>query len=350
MVSLALIAVTAFILPAYICIAIFRYRFPKHTLKLSDAQQVPIGIAYCALANSILFPFAQSMLVPYFCQGDQSIGGGYLLLFGDNYWKFLLLVLACLALPVIFGWFAIIWIYHSWGIYLDVRFSREPMPNRNSIQWLRYKIGHAIEVLLLNYMGQITIHDKAKHILMVDVLSDDDSLYSGQYSEYFFEDGVMTGLKLESVVRFSLKNESERKRARNLLAVNQSPAADPTSLQQQAKNLEEIPYILPNLGSMIFPIKNIRNYHFWTIKRDAIFVHDFRKPIEQVRAIWHLVIKKNNPGFGIRVVADFPKSDDLNLSNFAKEINKLDISTEGLDSRIEGQFFPASGESILNLK
>lgn len=170
--------------------------------------------------------------------------------------------------------------------------------------------------ILVNYMAQLTAHDERTSALMVDILDDNDTLYSGLYSEYHMEDGKLASISLTNVVCFGFKSEKARKEAR--IALDGADGQDP------------LPYILPNQGQMCFPISNVQNFHFWRIVQNRNFKLLVDSPRNQVMLAWYVALKYAVPRLNLGVtalVAD--PSEDVTI--FLRMISRLRLNLDLID-------------------
>lgn len=169
---------------------------------------------------------------------------------------------------------------------------------------------------LVNYMGQMTAYKPNVEQLFVDVLDQDDSLYSGIYSEYLLDQNNLAGLKLTNVIRYSFKGNKDRfENSTN-------------NTNEKTRQKEELPYILPNNGEMFFPAANIKNLHFWKLQLNHKEIFDLSKKTHQIRFIWFHGLTYSLPRLNIKSIGYFLKnaSKDLDISLIFKSMNILKLN------------------------
>lgn len=182
----------------------------------------------------------------------------------------------------------------------------------DSYGWCKHLTGRVISKIAVNFMAEQTAHDETKTALMVDILDFKDSLYSGIYSDYYMEDGKLASIAISNVIRFSFKGETERKAIKG------------------RGGSEERPYILPNQGAMSFPVTQIQNFHFWTIKHGRRFEKSLERPQDQVLIAWYLVLQYALPWLKLKVCAVVP-AEDVDVTPLGRELEKLHIDLTGLE-------------------
>lgn len=105
-----------------------------------------------------------------------------------------------------------------------------------------------VETFLLNYIGKVTSFDKNREFLILDILTDDETLYSGVYQDYFLEGGELKALCISNCIRFNKAMEPGVRNRRYLIPLRGNET-----------------------GKMYFPIGMIRNFHAWWIERGQVF-------------------------------------------------------------------------------
>jgi hypothetical protein len=203
--------------------------------------------------------------------------------------------------------------------------------DETSLDWwetAKYRIGESISNSILNYMANLTICDEANEVLLVDILDSQDSLYSGIYTDFFVEKGEFAGISIVNTIRYSFKNERERKEKKD------SEGAIET-LPANTANKKEKPYILPRLGEMYFPRNNIQNLHFWKIKRGHVFTKKVENAFDESLVVWYLLIQNafKEMNFSVKAYNNKPNNEPWitftkGLENFSLDLSSFSIGDE----------------------
>jgi hypothetical protein len=162
----------------------------------------------------------------------------------------------------------------------------------------------------VNYLGRMSTYSPKRESILVDVLDENDSLYSGIFYDYFTEGRKPIGIRIARALRYSFRSETDRK------------DSEPRSVH--------LPYIVPNDGQMFFPMDKIQNLHFWKIRKDQEDVLELNTPEKQIRFAWLLGLKYSLPHLKIKVtgVLDDTASPEINLKYLRKSFNTLRIDNE----------------------
>lgn len=209
--------------------------------------------------------------------------------------------------PLIVSFLLSWWLYFSWERTL---ISPEP------IGWFS-KLLHYIFVWpfskivttsILNHMGQITAFDKDCEILMLDILADDEYLYSGVYSDYSMEDSKLHMISLKNIIRYKSFYDNT------------------TGTKTYTER-----YLLPNQGEVFFLVDNIKNFHIWKIHESDVYEIDLEKKFSDgtldksdnsiIFAVWLMSIQwVSDVKFGIKILKPSDKNKTQNLLNKLKKL------------------------------
>lgn len=346
MFSLSAILVALLLFPALLCTLILRLFFPKNTLKINDAFLFSSGLAYTLVVNLFIIFKVFDLLIPKCCISTEGFETYFYLNILEHHYELCGLYLAYLVLPTsIFGFtvFCLSKIYQKSATLhakrknslVDLRTIKcllyfrgccsKGRPNFNNKNRLKPVIKferslsqktfsafknteRILNDNLINYMGQMTQYQPKREQLFVDVLAEDDSLYSGIFSEYFLDDKKFVGLKLTNIIRYSFKAEKDRK--------------------DDGQGKFELPYLLPNNGEMYFSADKIKNLHFWKIKKNHTERMNLGKKYNHSRFVWWFGVRYSLPNLTINVEGFFPPNtpDDFLINEIYKGINTLKLN------------------------
>lgn len=140
----------------------------------------------------------------------------------------------------------------------------------------------------------ITATNKRREILMVDILTTDDNLYSGKLSTWVPNNNEISAISIDYVIKYSPKNNS--------------------------KDREK--YLIKNHGELVIPASQIKTYHFWEIRKQYVFNITIKAKSDLEVLKWALLLVFVHDGFIKTVTAQF-NSETVNKPMFVEIINNL---------------------------
>lgn len=307
MFSFFIFIITLFLIgPLVVSLGVFRFWFPKHTLKINQAFLLPLGIPVFILGNLpqlVLLLFwlpERSYTTRYSLQVlDKVLESCWLAQLG--YVVFLLFLF--IGPAVLTAVFAIL-LKGSWSFFNKAKAPKGKF--ERAVAW----IGKKVNEVLISYMGQLTAYDKECEELMVDVYTTDKFLFCGRYSDYYIgADGTLQGISITNVIRHRIEYDDKGER------------------------VHTDSYLVPNQGEMFFPTDKIINFHIWKLKEGHIFYTRLGKSHHSVVLAWYLAIKLTSK-INVRVKLVGTNFEPDKVKAFLNQIEKL-----GIDPRDSGLEF-----------
>lgn len=310
--SLSVILIAVLLIPAFVCLFILKFFFPKHTLKIHEAHFIPFAIGFTLLANCGRIFNLINLIYPPYCFDPKEFEQLLVHQIEVNASAIIIEAHKFLWWPVLIFLVSITVLYYFWRSYIV---------NEGGNQFTKF-IYQTVNNLFTNHVSQMTAFSYEKRMLFVDILDSSDSLYSGIFSDYFMEDRKFAGIEITNVIRYSFKSETERKNSKDDLNQGYPP-----------------PYLLPNNGKMFFPVAQIQNFHIWSLpKEHKEEIHLLRKD-KQVRFAWMLGLKYSLPYLNFSIKG-FLNEDDFNETNFDlkaifKALNILGLPEDEFFNNVE---------------
>lgn len=283
--------------PLVVSLGVFRFWFPKHTLKINQAFLLPLGIPFFILGN-----LPQLILLLYWLP-DRSHTIRYSVqvldkilescwIFKVIYFVFLLFLFVG---PAMLTAVSAILLKGSWSFYNKAKAPKGKF--ERVIAW----VGKKVNEVLISYMGQLTAYDRECEELMVDVYTTDKFLFCGRYSDYYIgADGVLQGISITNVIRHRIEYDGKGER------------------------VHTDSYLVPHQGEMFFPTDKIINFHIWKLKENHIFYTRLGKSHHPIVLAWYLAIKLTSK-VKIRVKLVGKDFDPERVESFLNQLEKLGI-------------------------
>lgn len=265
MASLLVLIMSAILLgPLVGVFGVFRFFFPKNTLRIKEVFLFPIAFFLVILTDSYLIYSIIKLIPAEVSSITTFITWTFDFFHQKDYFEFLqmLLFLGLFFIPpIVFSFFLCWFLFHSWEV--EISSERKKSTWYSSlfhviklvlfIRLLEIIAARFVKTHLLNHTGLITSFNKQNEILMLDVLSTDGYVYSGIYSDYAIEDTAVCNYSMRNIIRY--KN----------------------TYAQTGKKIHTERYLLPNQGEIFFPVEKIQNFHFWKIKKNKHYKIDLEK-------------------------------------------------------------------------
>ncbi len=227
--AIAIIISGLLLSPLIFVFVAFRIIFPRHAVKIKDAFLVPVGILVVVVFDSPQIYIFSKWLPKNVADLHgvwlwlRSLPSDNFGLFFNSIFYVLSLCLIPFLLTLFFAWIA----NFCYGWFYKTQPSETSHP-----KWLKnlgwsliffwgpfFLIGRAFAALvknqILNHFGQSTYFDSKNEQLMIDVMSKDNYLYSGIYSDFFIDDGKFVGVTLINILRYKYNYNKDGKKLPN---------------------------------------------------------------------------------------------------------------------------------------
>lgn len=265
--SIELIVVAAFLLGPLACAAgAFKLAFPKHTVKFNDTFFVllatPLVLTVDGFHLHYVFNKFQRLYHPAPPIVSYTLPDLLLRIPSENFLQVMGFMISMWLGPFVVVLFLCSVLKRLWQRQRR-KSAREGIGTRGI--WTRLVEDH-----VLNYMGRLTLYDPNNERLLVDVRQKDGNLYSGIYEDYFLESGKLAGVSCYNVIRYH---------------------CDATGKISA--------HLIPNRGTMFFPVHVVEDLHFWKLKEGAEYTFTLRDAYNATRFVWHLSLYLMFPKFKI---------------------------------------------------
>jgi hypothetical protein len=289
-----------FLGPLALCLAVFRLRFPKHTLKISQTLLVPLAIPLFIISNFFQI-HALKAFIPIFCADSETLRFFVVeKFFTDSYWQFLSnigYVLSFYLLPVLVTALVAQAMRKTW------EYSNNP--DKKGAR--RNALGRKIGATLLNQMGALTAFHRGSEELMLDIYSDESFLFCGKYLDYFLDsDGALQGVSITNVIRFRVTFDDSGTRIANDAS------------------------LIPNEGVMYFSSERIRNLHAWKLKKCQTVSLPLTKQHHSKVIAWYLSLKYALEPMQLTVKMLGETFDPSLIDELRRDLEKLRLDFSGI--------------------
>ncbi len=333
MITFSVLVLSIFVLPIVGSTIAFRYFFPKHAIRISDSYSITIGTSLTILINLPAFYFLFKVIVPNSVTSHLEDMSYYIVRsLHDDVGLLFLIGSTIIIVPVLVAIFCFCMLrFYFWHFYCSNQ--EAGVDNFKGWSKLRFQVGEFVSNSILNYMAKLTIYDDRNEVLIVDILDNQDSLYSGIFTDFFMEHGKFAGISLASVIRFSFKNEKERKDNKvenHPMAEQNAEAENPSKVIDENAKKQDRPYILPRLGEMYFPSDKIQNLHFWKVRKGHVFQKKVKRPFDEAMIAWYLLLQNTYKKMNFSVKA-YVESPNILWPTFTKELENLPLDLSGLE-------------------
>lgn len=218
---------------------------------------------------------------------------------------------------------------------------------------LLYKINNAIsnpfKKYFFSYWNYVLDFDENLEILMVDITTDGDELFSGKFTDWTPDDdtsrdaigslGITTILKYEA--RGTSKEEFDEEE-------EEKKKAQKSHFYMQSSRRRW--RLIQNDGAMYIPYSTIKSIHVWRIQRGSslnVWVNDKNK---NARLKWHLMLASKHPKFikevRVNVEVKNQKEADNYLENLFSWIAENEV--DNVDDKLSIEFFSKKEISFTN--
>jgi hypothetical protein len=174
-------------------------------------------------------------------------------------------------------------------------------PAWNPRGWVQY-----VRDVLYHPWALITAFNPQRDVLMVDVMTKTDNLYTGMFTQWLPQgEEAAAGIAMQYILRH--KPNKEEKGRRKIVFIE-------------------------NNGEMVFPMGEIANLHFWEIRRRFDALVTVNQPTDLEIAKWYLALNEVHPKKFRRIVIEFQDDIERKLaSEFVKWIKKRRLQTKGVE-------------------
>lgn len=214
------------------------------------------------------------------------------------------------------------------------RFTEDQSRYRSEIKrnkWLSRKLNE-IRHAFYHPWSIITATNQKREILMVDVLTQEGSLYSGKLSTWVPDGEGISAISMEYALRYK-----EDK--------NPTQTDEKTGTPKSNRKKE----LVKNHGELVIPASQVITYHFWEIRRHFSCTIIVKKPADIEVVKWYVLLAFVHEGFIKKIRVQF----GLEIEKVAALAGNLDDWMESnrikLDEGIletQFSFEPDSGKSI----
>ncbi len=150
------------------------------------------------------------------------------------------------------------------------------------VKWFREAILHPWSIL--------TLWNDKREVLMVDVLTTEDSLYSGALATWIPEDNDLSAIAIDYVLRFYPKQAGRRNS-----------------------------YLIKNNGQLVLPANQIKTIHFWELRKGTKATVAVSHPNDAEKLKWNLLLYHIYPSFMTEVTI-LISLNDQEKAQFYKDI------------------------------
>lgn len=342
MLTISAVILSLLLIPTAFCFLYLKVLFPKNTLRLHEAHLIPFGIALTLLANLQSLPEIVNLALAPCCSTQDAFYSVYsdhlTKVYSGLLWQYLCFVLRPFMI------FTVPMTICYWVWRLGITHFNCWIPKATANLGKRILLGiprfifNLFQNLFVNYLGTLTAFNPKKSALFVDILGDDNTLYSGIFLNYFMENRVLVGIQLSNVIRFHPKSEKSRSEseAAKLKLSSMSLESPYPDLDLLLKAAYPTPYLLPNNGTMFFPIEKIKNYHFWSMKWGQSEEIYLLRPDYQTKFAWLLGVRYSLPHLELSIRGFLMPGEQqiFNGDELERSLNTLGLDESDLDQRL----------------
>jgi len=227
--------------------------------------------------------------------------------------------------------FILQWIFKSVKTFIDIKFYGK-FPS-NILNELANALLNPFKKFFFSYWNYVLDFDENLELLMIDISTNNDELYSGKFVDWTPDDDAskdsIGSIGITTVLKYEAKGTAEQQNCNCDNDNSEEMQKKQDKGYFYSKSSKRRWRLIQNDGTLYIPYSNIDTIHIWKIQRGSYFNVWVDNENKNERLKWHLMIISKSPDFikqiKIKVKIDTQEKADNYLENLFSWIAENDL-------------------------